>query len=159
MKIIYKYGDIFGSQEKVLIHGCNAKGVMGSGIAKLMRKKHPIAFQAYLDVYKVNKLTLGEIIWAETKGLLIGNAITQERFGFDKQTVYVNYDAVRNVIKKVNEKVTDIYQTVGMPQIGSGLAHGDWKIISNIIEEESKDFTPIVYINDLWIYSSLIQSY
>ena len=34
---------------------------------------------------------------------------------------------------------------VAMPKIGAGLANGDWKTISSIIEEESKYFQPVAY--------------
>lgn len=33
MKIIYKQGDLLSCPERVILHGCNAQGVMGSGIA------------------------------------------------------------------------------------------------------------------------------
>jgi O-acetyl-ADP-ribose deacetylase (regulator of RNase III) len=35
---------------------------------------------------------------------------------------------------------------VALPKIGSGLAGGDWKVISAIIENESKNYQPIVYV-------------
>jgi hypothetical protein len=37
---------------------------------------------------------------------------------------------------------------VGLPLVGCGLGNGDWSIISQIIEQEALDFTPIVYLLD-----------
>lgn len=156
MKIKYVLGDLFASSENVLIHGCNSKGVMGSGVAKIIRDRFPQAFEAYRDAYEINGfLELGNVIWAETKGKLIGNAITQENFGRDPKVIYCDYDAIREAIKNVNEKVKGLYNTVGMPMIGAGLANGSWDIISKIIEEESTDFIPVVYIVDQKVYNSL----
>ena len=155
MKIQYKFGDLFASDEKVLVHGTNKMGIMGSGCAKLMKEKHPEAFRAYFDAYEVYGLRLGQVVWAESKGLLIGNAITQERFGRDKRTVYVSYDAIRTAMREVNEKVAGVHSTVGLPQVGAGLAHGDWNIIAPIIEAEAKDFAPVVYVIDAFIHNSL----
>ena len=35
MNIIYKQGDLLECSEQVIVHGCNAQGVMGSGVAKV----------------------------------------------------------------------------------------------------------------------------
>ena len=43
-------GDLFGSVEHgLIVHGCNALGVMGSGFAKLVRDKCSVAYQAYMN--------------------------------------------------------------------------------------------------------------
>ena len=34
---------------------------------------------------------------------------------------------------------------IAMPLIGAGLGGGDWNVISEIIEEESLKFQPVVY--------------
>ena len=52
MKIIYKEGDLFESSYKILIHGCNDRGVMGSGVALIVREKYPKAYKTYFDKYK-----------------------------------------------------------------------------------------------------------
>jgi len=157
MKIIYRLGDMFASNETCLIHGCNALGVMGSGVARAIRDRHPAAYEAYRDAYEVSgELRVGDVIWATSKGVLIGNAITQAKYGNDKRMVYADYDGIREAMQAVNNKVAGIHSTVGMPQIGAGLANGDWRIISQIIEEESKSFTPVVYILDRRLYDAAV---
>ena len=39
MKIIYKQGDLLEAEEVVIVHGCNAQGVVGSGVALAIRNK------------------------------------------------------------------------------------------------------------------------
>jgi O-acetyl-ADP-ribose deacetylase (regulator of RNase III) len=154
MRIIYKLGDLFASGERCYIHGCNTHGIMGSGIAKTMRDQHPPAFAAYYDAYTASGLQLGEVIWAESNGVLIGNAITQKDFGRNSRVVYCDYHAIRTAIRTVNQRVAGEFETVGLPQIGAGLANGDWTIIAKIIEDEAKDFTPVVYILDKGLFAA-----
>jgi len=51
--------------------------------------------------------------------------------------VKANYEAIRNVFKNIKENFSG--KKIGYPAIGAGLARGDWKIISSIINEELKD--------------------
>lgn len=39
-------------------------------------------------------------------------------------------------------------EAVAMSKIGSSLGGGDWKIISEIIEDESTHFQPVVYTKE-----------
>jgi len=123
--IKYVKGDLMKAPEKMIIHGCNAQGVMGSGVAYLIR--------------------LGEVIWATTGGKIIGNAITQDKFGRSGDR-YVDYDVVRSVIRVVNQMYVKRYEhSVALPKIGAGLGGGDWNVISEIIEQEATDFLAVVY--------------
>ena len=149
MKIIYKYGDLFKSDEIIIMHGCNTKAVFGSGVAKIVKELHPLAYEGYRKKHEMSGLNLGEVIWVKSKGIVIGNAITQENYGRDKNTIYCDYDAIRSVIKNANKKSLELnVKTIGLPTIGAGLANGSWKTISKIIEEESENFIPVVYLID-----------
>ncbi len=44
MKINYVNGDLFATDIKTIVHGCNAQGVMGSGVAKSIRENFPKAY-------------------------------------------------------------------------------------------------------------------
>jgi O-acetyl-ADP-ribose deacetylase (regulator of RNase III) len=142
MKIEYIEGDLFETDIKHILHGCNAKGVMGGGVAAIVRAKFPAAYKAYIDHMNKHGLKLGEIILAEQNGKVIINAITQENFGGGR-TRYVSYDAVAEVMRKVNELGI---QKVAMPLVGAGLAGGDWFLISKIIEKELTKVRPYVYV-------------
>lgn len=161
MKIEYKTGDLLAGPERFICHGCNAQGVMRSGIAALIRDIYPAAYNAYKSVYDSSGLELGGTIWIETSATApkyprrtVINAITQEFYGRDPKRVYVSYEAVEKVVRNINASAlmpspaVGTVDRVGFPLIGAGLANGSWKIISEIIEKHSTDFQPVVYLFD-----------
>ena len=145
MKIKYIKGDLLEAPEQIILHGCNSLGVMGAGVAKLIREKWPKAYQDYRDSYDSYGLPLGSIISSkQPDGKIIMNAITQDTIG--KTGVHVSYWAVANVLYQLDQRlVVRNGATVAMPAIGSGLAGGDWSVIEAIIENTAKNFQPIVY--------------
>ena len=146
MKIFYKTGNVVECSEKAILHGCNAQGVMGSGVAKAIKEKYPEAFSKYRKRQETSGLNLGDCIVAiGSDGKYIFNAITQEFYGKDGKR-YLNYEALYNVLTGVNfaARQADI-ESIAMPKIGSGLAGGSWNIIQSMIEETSTDYKPIVY--------------
>jgi len=145
MKIRYVKGDLLQAPEQYLIHGCNAKGFMGAGVAKLIRDKYPKAYKDYKDSYDSYGLTLGSVIPSkQPDGKIILNAITQETLGYGG--IHVSYWAIANVMHQLNRWSDEQMKEVAMPQIGAGLAGGDWNVIEAIIENEAKNFQPVVYI-------------
>lgn len=143
MKIIYKQGDLLAAPEIILLHGCNAQGVMGAGVAKSIRNRYPEAYKTYLK----GSMELGTItITHEADHKVILNAITQEYYGRTIGRVYVSYDAIDVVFRLIN-KVCLICtnMVIAMPKIGAGYGGGDWNIISEIIERNSTNFQPVVY--------------
>lgn len=155
MKIEYIKGDLFSTNVKTILHGCNAQGVMGSGVAKIIREKYPKAYERYRKEYeRYNSLAMGQVIAVPCGDRqtdpdnfkIIVNAITQEYFGPDGKR-YVSYDAVSECLEKVN-RFSEVYgiTEVAMPQIGAGLGGGDWNVIEAIIESELKTVKPYVYV-------------
>lgn len=132
-------------QFDVIIHGCNCFCTMGAGIAKNIKKQFPEAYQKDLKTAKGEKSKLGEISWVKTmnESLIVVNGYTQ--FNWKGNGRKVDYEAIRQVFKKVKENFTGL--KIGYPAIGAGLAGGDWEIISEIIEEELKgeDYTFVEY--------------
>jgi O-acetyl-ADP-ribose deacetylase (regulator of RNase III) len=144
MKIEYIKGDLLQTEVRHLIHGCNARGVMGSGVAKAIRDKYPQAYQDYSDTYDNYGLDLGSIVVSvQDDGKVIHNAITQKDYGRDPSRVYVSYWAIAEVFRKINQWGI---KEIAMPKIGSGLANGDWNVIEAIIENTMIDTKPFVYV-------------
>ena len=155
MRIKYKDGDALLGPEQYFAHGCNAQGVMGSGIAKQVRELYPLAFGVYRQVYlgQNQTLFLGQVIEVTAGDKTIFNCITQDMYGREPDVQYVDYDAVRTCMEYINNSIPigdphdgSPYQDVAMPQIGSGLGNGDWKIIEEIIEFTCSNFQPIIYV-------------
>lgn len=154
MKIEYIKGDLFSTNITSIVHGCNAQGVMGSGVAKIIREKYPKAYDRYLKEYELhNHLRLGHVIPVPCGDKvndpdnfkIIINSITQEFYGRDGKR-YVSYDAVADSMNIIN-KFFEVYgiTEVAMPKIGAGLGGGDWNVIEAIIESELKNVKAFVY--------------
>ena len=159
MKIVYKQGNLLDCEEPVIVHGVNCKGVMGSGVAKAIRDKWPIAYREYKSYCALHSPEdcLGRIVICTGNGKeldwdkYIIHAFIQLNFGRDSGTTYVSYDALRSCFKDITNEIKSSTQTttmkVAMPKIGAGLANGDWDTISKIIEEESGHvWQPVVYV-------------
>jgi O-acetyl-ADP-ribose deacetylase (regulator of RNase III) len=152
MKIEYIKGNLFDTDIKVIVHGCNAHGVMGSGVARIVRDDYPEAYNGYVTAFKQAAYEcldlMGTIIPVETKGKVIVNAITQHDYGrYGKR--YVSYDAVSECMKKI-DRMFEIHgiNEIAMPMIGAGLGGGNWEVISAIIQDELKNIKPYVYFYD-----------
>ena len=150
MKIIYKTGSLMEASEILRCQSLNAQGVIGSGVAKIIRDKHEKVYTEYRKVYEDqgNNLNLGQVIWVDCETEVYINIIGQEFYGRDPSIRYVSYDAIRNGLREINRTVADQNIAIAFPLLGNGLGNGSWKIISEIIEEESTNFQPVVYLID-----------
>jgi O-acetyl-ADP-ribose deacetylase (regulator of RNase III) len=132
----------------VIIHGCNIFGIMGAGIALQIKKQFPEAYGADLETKKGDIGKLGTysstIINRNNKYFTIVNAYTQGEISHNGETV-VDYKAIRNCFKCIKRDFSGL--KIGYCKIGSGLAGGDWKVISAIIDEElqGEDHTLVEY--------------
>lgn len=152
----YQVGNILETDCRFILHGCNAKGVMGAGLAKVIRNKYPMAYQVYRDAFNKNGLTPGNSIWVNCGKHVIINGITQN--GYGRGGVFVDYDAVARVMQDIEAQHEMAYdymdneiepiKEVAMPLIGCGLAGGDWSRIVEIIEENLHKVKPVIYTLD-----------
>jgi len=148
MEIIYLVGDLLESQHRLILHGCNAQGVMGSGVAKQIRKKFPKAFEEYYIAHEKEMLRLGSVIFADCGSKIIANGITQDYYGRNGER-FVDYKAINNVMEEIHNYALKYgIEYVAMPLIGAGLGGGSWGEISSIIEDTLTDVIPVVYTLD-----------
>lgn len=118
----------------VIMHGCNAQGVMGSGVAKQLRAKYPEIYYDYVEAFNVFKIMninpLGQVVTVPVgKDLYVANAITQEYYGRDGRQ-YVDYSALDQCIQYCVEYASAKDLPLHVPYlIGAGLGGGDEKII------------------------------
>ncbi len=140
-KLEIKIGDIFNAtvgHKCLLVHGCNAQGVMGSGIAKIVKDQHPFAYLAYKQAQRRYGLKLGQVIVWENDAPAersIANVITQKWYGRDANVQYVDYDAVivgLQAVVKYMEPYPEI--PIHLPFIGGGLGGGDRRRLIAIFE-------------------------
>lgn len=151
--IEYILGNVIDAPEKIILHGANAQGRMNSGCAKAIRDKWPNAYDRYKEHYDWyvsphmnGKVRVGDVVPAKCDDKIIINGITQEFYGRDKNVVYVDYKAVRQVLVYTRMILKHFDQSeLATVFIGAGLANGKWSIIAPIIESELKDFSVKVY--------------
>lgn len=121
----------------IIVHGCNAQGVMGGGFALQVKNLYPKAYDRYtkmLHRHKENGCTscLGSVsVVKVTPDLIIANAITQDFYGTDRR--HVDYEAIAHSFELIARAYPDT--PIHYPMIGAGLAGGNWTIISTIINE------------------------
>lgn len=144
--IRYVRGDLLASNLEVIAHGCNCRGVMGSGIAVQIRSKWPNVYEVYKLKHRVMGLELGTILPIRTlDGRLVINCMTQQDFGGGNKR-YIDYSAIESCIAAMDNSVRDWgVAEIGMPKIGAGLGGGDWDQIEDIIVRNAKNFIPVVY--------------
>lgn len=129
--------NIVDIEEGYIVHGCNAQGVMNSGVAKAIRDKYPQVWNDYNKVFRgmIDRNNLvGSVIYTEIKPdkLYIASGITQLNYGKDGKR-YVSYDAIAHVFGQVSMWAQRSNKTIYFPQIGAGLGGGYWPAIENII--------------------------
>lgn len=151
MKINYIKGDLLSTTEGIIVHGCNAQGVMGSGVALAVRQKYPKAYLKYKEEIQRGFLGLGDVqIVKVCEGLFVCNAITQEFYGREKK-LYVSYEAIRETFWSVFSVARRNEYSVNIPKIGAGLGGGDWERILQIIKESADEqcYTGVLNVYEL----------
>ena len=146
--ITYKNGDLMQVKSGILAHGCNKHGVMGSGVAKLVKEMYPKAFRQYVTDLE-DGFPLGSVsFWSpqETGNVefLIANCLTQENMGNDGKR-YVSYDAIDCCFNILNIIAVKTGLGIHIPRIGAGLGGGDWATIESIINDRCKDVSVTVW--------------
>jgi len=152
-----------------IAHGCNCFCTMGAGIAPQMAKLFgcdTFPMEAELRAGDIEKLgcidykVLGidpvtyevyhdlEVVSSEYRILTVVNAYTQYGFGSNHKEgshVALDYEALTLCLRKLNSICEGDH--IGLPQIGCGLAGGDWKRVKEIIKNEltNCDVTVVFY--------------
>ena len=136
----------------VIAHGCNCFCTMGAGIAPQMAKIFGCdrfflennQFRGDIDKLGRIEVTEKDLI---TKSLYVVNAYTQYGFGSNHTNgtqIPLDYEALTLCMRKINHQFKG--QHIGLPQIGCGLAGGDWTVVKTIIQKELKDCNVTIVI-------------
>jgi len=155
IKIKSQIGNLLHVRSGHIIHGCNAQGVMGSGVALGVKQTFPGAYKSYIQHYQTHGLVLGVVYpYVENKDLVIWNAITQEGFGGEIRNT--SYDAIQTCFEQVNWHIEEggfdnneftQSKEVHIPLIGAARGGGNWEIIREIIEQ-TMDYPVTLWLPD-----------
>jgi O-acetyl-ADP-ribose deacetylase (regulator of RNase III) len=143
-------GDLFETKSKIIAHGVNCQGKFNSGIAKIIREKYPLVYEKYMEKYNKFGWKVGDVQAVDVDNYIIINCATQEYYGRNKNTCYVDYYGIEEVFKKLSilSKILYIGESISIPKIGSGLGNGNWDIIFAIIKNyfEFDSYLNIYYL-------------
>ncbi|MGY3581855.1 O-acetyl-ADP-ribose deacetylase (regulator of RNase III) [Bradyrhizobium sp. USDA 4341] len=149
MNIRYVVGNLLEAREDVIVHGVNAIGRFGAGVAGAMATIWPGAKDSYLAAHASGRVKLGRVIWADVGDRVIGHAVTQPTIG--RTGLHVSREALVACMGEVGSaseqgipgtRLTSGFQSVAMPRIGAGLGGGDWRQLEGAIEETFEGICP-----------------
>ena len=138
-----------------IAHGVNCFCTQKSGLApQMVNAFETDTFKLEQSKYKGDIRKLGNIDYKlfyqfmTGKQLIVINAYTQFNYGknhSDGVDKPLDYEALTLCMRKINHIF--VGKHIGLPQIGCGLAGGDWNIIKEIIKKELKDcdVTVVIY--------------
>jgi O-acetyl-ADP-ribose deacetylase (regulator of RNase III) len=154
--IAYSVSSLLETDAQVVLHGVNARGKFGAGVAKVMAESWPRAKADYLKAYAAGLIRLGAVVWSEVgSGRVVGHMVTQEDYGRIPGRVYVDYGAIEGCMRKVaaaasegvpNTMLASGFSSIAMPKFGAGLAGGDWRRIEEIVEGECGHLDVTVHV-------------
>lgn len=128
--ISYKTGDLMEATEIAIAHGCNCQGLMGAGVARLVRDNYPDAYEAYRAACRNGTFRVGTAfaVWADPllarKGdRLVYNLGTQRFPGADATPWGVFLSFANMAEHAYNAGLHE----VAIPRIGAGIGGLDWE--------------------------------
>lgn len=132
----------------VITHSVNCFCRMKRGIAPQLDKAFGCAsFPKEAVEFEGDYNKLGTIDFINVEGLWVVNSYMQYHWQeTSKYGIPLDYDAMRMCLRKINKLFKN--KTIGLPQIGAGLAGGNWTIIESIIYEELQDMTVKIILYD-----------
>jgi len=154
-------GDITTAPNGVILHGCNLKGKMGSGVALAIAKKWPKVKTAYMKLFKKEFASdaaprLGQVQYVKINNkLTVVNGMTQENFGYDGKR-YADPTAIANCINSVCCAFTACNtpaekRRIHLPKIESDRGGLDWELeVMPIIERAAAKWTDVTF--SIWEY-------
>lgn len=141
-------GDVTDAVENIIGHQVNCRGAMGSGVAKQIREKFPIAYESYLNTFRSKPPhdLLGYCDIAEVRiEKFVANIFGQLNYGRIVVSVS-DYDSLRQGIQTLKDYAQSFGYSIALPHnIGCGLANGDWNIVYPMLEEIFADYELTLY--------------
>jgi hypothetical protein len=149
-------GDIFLGEWNGMVHCANLYHTMGGGIARIIHRDYPEAYEADCATKRSDPSKLGHFSRAniERDGNYfdIFNLYGQMGMGSDGKPMNRNarYDAIHDGVWRICEFLLALYPnekyTLAFPyKMASDLAGGDWNIVSAILQSIESHFPNIEF--------------
>lgn len=125
----------------LIIHIVNGQGKWGKGFVLALSKHYPEAEKSYLSWSKdLQAFELGNVDFCQVdpnERVYVGNMLAQEYIKQNNhdQNQYLSYEKLKECLSKVADFALVNRLCVQCPLIGTGLAGGDWNLISEMLIE------------------------
>lgn len=130
--------DLFRAREDlILAHAVNSKGVMGSGIAAIFKKKFPANYLFYKECCEKENMT-GKCILGISSTNIVANLVTSEDFGMkvdEKDVVLKNTESALEDMFTQLEKMYLPRKIICSNKFNSGLFGVPWEYTEAIVEK------------------------
>lgn len=140
-------GDLFLTDAKVVVHGCNCFNTMGAGVAAMIAERCPAVFTVDQLTKKGDREKLGTFTYAECGSeVIVVNLYSQYTF-WDKSDMFC-IKAFENGLREVFAEFSD--EVIAMPAIGLGLANGVPEEVFYVVERLAFEYgkTVKMYVID-----------
>lgn len=136
MPVEYRKGNFLLQTEiKLLGHGCNCWGWMGSGVAGQMATRFPTMFEEYRRMCKAGEFTPGTSwVWnnPDPTQHSVANLATQQEPGANAKLECIR-DSLESVLKTSPPDLA-------LPRIGAGIGGLKWEDVKTVIEDVSSKY-------------------
>ena len=134
MKILI--GDIFESEMKTLVNTVNCVGVMGKGIAQIVKTKYPKMFDDYAHRCAMNEVRLGEPYhYSDLTGISIVNFPTKQHWRAASRLSDIECGLDRLVAHVPTWKI----ESIAFPPLGCGNGGLEWTKVGPLMYSKLKD--------------------
>lgn len=151
-------GDLFALVKEndggnVIIHGCNCMGAFAAGVAGLVARHYPEAYDQYQENYKQGLLVPGSAQYVFIDNDLVINAMTQVYPGAhaELQLIESAFDKIIVCLKLLAERSLIQYERVWLPAIGCGIGGLTFDQVKplfeklNVLEEYGYEVNLVLY--------------
>ncbi len=125
----------------IIAHVVNDVGAWGKGFVVALAKRHPQARSAYRREWKRHMLGQVQLV-PIGDDLSVANMFAQHGIGRGQRRL--RYPALRRCLENLASSAKILDATVLMPQIGCGLAGGDWEVVRALIKAEMRGVRVVV---------------
>jgi O-acetyl-ADP-ribose deacetylase (regulator of RNase III) len=141
--IAIKKQDLFDPENKVIGHGCNIKGQMFAGIARLFYEKYKTNFEGYQKVCSEGLYKPGSVyVCTEFDGRVIVNLATQDNPGRNARLSWV-----KDSLKAFED--LGVSNQISLPWVGCGIGGLSWEDVIEVFEDSALEITICdPFIND-----------
>lgn len=148
-----KHGDMFSEPSDAYAHGVNVYGVMGAGVAAVIRRKFPSVYAEYAAACAKGTLTVGNILPVRVEaqpdyvGAWVYNCASQDRPG-----PYANREWLVSSLSHtfIHAKLNGV-KTLALPLIGGGIGGLDPQQCQREIETTANTLG-VGIDTTLWLY-------